>query len=150
MFEVQAETDIAAPAAIVWDVLTKVAEYRTWSTMLNYHGGELRVGATIQLGLTPPNATGYNFAPQVITLEHERHFAWRAITLVRGVFDGEHHFEILPLDAAQSRLRNYERYSGLLSPIFQRLPMMRDASAGFEAMNQEIRARAEALWRQQP
>jgi hypothetical protein len=146
MFEVQAVTEIEAPAAVVWDVLTKVTQYRAWSTMLHYRGGTLQVGATVQLRLELPGGTGYDFAPQVIALDPERRFAWRAITITRGVFDGEHSFELLPLTETRTRLRNHERYSGLLAPIFKRLPMMRDASAGFEAMNREIQVRAEAQW----
>ncbi|GAB4426151.1 MAG: hypothetical protein OHK0015_06750 [Chloroflexi bacterium OHK40] len=145
MFEVQAETEVDAPVAVVWAVLTDLSAYRAWSTMLHYRGGILAEGGTVQLRLTLPNGPSYNFAPQVIALEPERRFTWRAISGVRGVFDGEHSFELAPLAGGRTRLRNRELYRGLLAPLFQRLPMMRDAPAGFRAMNEEIRARAEAL-----
>jgi hypothetical protein len=145
MFEVQAETAIAAPVVLVWQVLTDVSRYQEWSTMLHYRGGALAEGAPVQLRLALPDGPSYNFAPQVIALEPERRFVWRATTGLRGIFDGEHHFELRSLDAGQTHLRNREIYSGLLAPIFQRLPMMRDAPAGFAAMNSEIKARAEAL-----
>lgn len=145
MFEIQAETEIDAPTAVVWAVLTDLSAYRVWSTMLHYRGGTLSDGGTVQLRLELPNGLSYDFAPQVIALQPERRFAWRAITGVRGIFDGEHSFELAPLAGGRTQLFNREVYSGLLSPLFQRLPMMRDAPAGFMAMNQEIRARAEAL-----
>ncbi len=116
MFEIQAETEVDAPTSVVWAVLT---------------------------GLSA--GPRYNFAPRVIVLQPEQRFTWRAITGVRGIFDGEHSFELAPLAGGRTRLRNREVYSGLLAPLLQRLPMMRDAPAGFLAMNQEIRARAEAL-----
>lgn len=145
MFVVQAETEIHAPAAVVWAVLTDMEAYDAWNTMLHYRGGALAEGGTIQLRLSLPNGPSYNFAPRVIALEPERRFTWRATTGLRGIFDGEHSFELSPLASGRTSLRNRERYSGLLAPLFQRLPMMRDAPAGFVAMNEEIRARAEAL-----
>lgn len=145
MFVVQAETEIDAPAAVVWAVLTDMEAYDAWSTMLHYRGGALAEGGTIQLRLNLPNGPSYTFAPRVIALEPERRFAWRATTGLRGIFDGEHSFELSPLASGRTFLRNREQYSGLLAPLFQRLPMMRDAPAGFVAMNEEIRARAEAL-----
>jgi hypothetical protein len=145
MFVVQAEIEIDAPAPVVWAVLTHMEAYGAWSSMLHYRGGALAEGSTIQLRLSLPNGPSYSFAPRVIALEPERRFAWRATTGLRGIFDGEHSFELTPLASGRSFLRNREQYSGLLAPLFQRLPMMRDASAGFVAMNEEIRARAEAL-----
>lgn len=145
MFVVQAETEIDAPAPVVWAVLTDMEAYKAWSTMLHYRGGELVEDGTLQLRLTLPNGPSYNFAPRVIALEPERRFTWRATTGLRGIFDGEHSFELTPLGGGRTLLHNREQYSGLLAPLFQRLPMMRDAPAGFGAMNEEIRARAEVL-----
>jgi hypothetical protein len=136
MFEVRAETEVDAPAAVVWAVLTDLGAYSAWSTMLHYRGGALAEGGAVQLRLALPNGPSYNFAPRVIALEPERRFTWRATTGVRGIFDGEHSFELAPLAGGRTRLCNREVYSGLLAPLFQRLPMMRDAPAGFQAMNQ--------------
>jgi len=61
------------------------------------------------------------------------------------VFDGEHHFMLTELENGETLLYNYEHYSGSLSPIFKRLPMMKDAPEGFVAMNDEIKRRAESL-----
>ena len=71
-------------------------------------------------------------------------FAWIGRTGIPGVFDGEHHF-VLRRRGAGTLLVHYERYSGLLSPLMARLPAMRAAPIGFEAMNAEVKARAEAL-----
>lgn len=145
-FTVLAETHVAAPPEIVFRVLVEVERWREWSTWLAYEGGEVEVGRKLRLRLTPPGGGGYAFEPEVLILEPPTHLAWVGRTGVAGVFDGEHHFEIRADDGG-SRLSNRERYSGVLSPIFRRLPMMRDAQAGFEAMNDEIRRRAEALVR---
>lgn len=150
-FEVRAEIAIDAPIAIVWDVITDVVRWSEWSTWLRYEGGAVALGSKLELRLTPPNGGGYAFSPEVIALDppsdaSEARFGWIGRTGVRGVFDGEHHF-VLRAEGESTRLLHYERYSGLLSPLMAKLPAMRDAPAGFEAMNAEVKARAEALAR---
>jgi len=101
------------------------------------------LGETIHLKLVPQGQNGYEFKPQVIALVPEQEFAWLAKTGFKGIFDGEHHFCIQDLGQGRCRLHNYEVYSGLLSPVMQRLSMMKDAQAGFDLMNAEIKAWAE-------
>jgi len=144
-FEVVAERDIAAPPEVVFSVLTDVARWHEWCTWLAWDDGEMKEGAILSLRLTPPDGGGYAFAPTVLTVDGPRHLAWVGRTGLPGVFDGEHHFELSPLDGGRTHLVNRERYSGVLSPLFKRLPAMKSAKPGFEAMNDEILRRAELL-----
>lgn len=147
-FEVRATTEIDAPIEVVWSVLTDLPHYGEWSTLLRYEGGALAVGAHLQLRLVLPDDGGYAFSPEVLVLDAPTHFAWVGRTGIKGVFDGEHHFRLRALEGARTVLENVERYSGILSPIMQRMPQMKAADAGFETMNQDLRRRAESLTRQ--
>jgi hypothetical protein len=71
----------------------------------------------MQPRLALSNGPSYNFAPRVSVLQPERRFTWRAITGVRGIFDGEHSFELASLAGGRTRLPNREIYSGLLAPL---------------------------------
>lgn len=146
-FEVVAARDIAAPPHVVFSVLTDGARWHEWCTWLAWDHGELRVGARVGLRLTPPGGGGYAFQPTVLRVDPPRHLAWIGRTGLPGVFDGEHHFELTPLADGRTHLVNRERYAGLLSPLFKRLPAMKGAQPGFEAMNAEIAQRAESLAR---
>jgi hypothetical protein len=146
MFMISARTVIHTPADVVWQVLMDFSAYKQWSTMLMpEQDTPPQLGTTIKLRLALSDGPAYSFEPMVIALDENRHFAWRQKTGIRGVFDGEHHFELKPFENGQTDLHNYEHYSGLLSPLFKRLPMMQGALAGFEAMNAEIKMRAEAI-----
>jgi len=145
MFKISATTIIYAPIATVWQTMTDVAAYAEWNSQLSYLGGTLAQGQKIHLKLEPQGQSGYEFQPEVIVLESEKEFAWVARTGFRGIFDGEHHFVLEDLGNGQTRLHNYEIYSGLLSPIMKRLPMMKGADEGFALMNREIKERAETL-----
>ena len=143
MFIVEATTVINAPVSAVWKTLTHLDDYQAWSTMLHYEGGKLVEGETLELRLTLPGGTNYRFSPEVKVLEPNKRFVWKAVTRIEGIFDGEHSFELIPFGDQQTRLINREVYTGILSPIVKRLPMMKGAAAGFAAMNAEIKAHAE-------
>ena len=146
MFTISARTVIHAPVDVVWQVMMDFSAYEQWSTMLlPEQDTPPQLGTTIKLRLALSGGPAYSFEPVVIALDENYHFAWRQKTGITGVFDGEHHFELKMVENGQTELHNYEHYSGLLSPIFKRLPMMQSAPAGFEAMNAEIKMRAEAI-----
>ncbi|MCK0094295.1 SRPBCC domain-containing protein [Yoonia sp. F2084L] len=143
-FTVQATTEIEAAPEIVFDVLTNVAKWKDWSTWIHYEKGAVVLGAKPTFRLTPKGQAGYSFTPEIIVLDRPHHFAWVGRTGFKGVFDGEHHFRI-NLTEKGCQLENVETYSGLMSPLMKRLPMMKEAPQGFAAMNDEIRIRAEAV-----
>lgn len=143
LYVVERSIDIDAPAARVFEVITRASGWDAWSTMLSFRGGEVAVGREIRLGLRTPSAA-YDFTATVTELTQDRAFEWLARTGIPHLFDGRHRFEITPLGADRCRLRNVERYTGLLVPVVRRTAMMRAAPEGFDAMNREIRAWAEA------
>jgi hypothetical protein len=134
--------DVAAPPARVYDVITQTADWPEWSTMLQFRGGTLALGASVQLGLRTEQAS-YDFTAQVTALDPGRAFEWLARTGLPGLFDGRHRFELSPLGDQGCRLRNVEWYTGLFVPIVSRTAMMRAAPTGIAAMNAEICRRAE-------
>jgi hypothetical protein len=137
--------EIEAPASVVFEVLTQRDAWARWSTMLvSREPGPITLGATLALGLRTKEAS-YDFDAVVTELVPGRVFEWLAKTGVTGLMDGRHRFEIIALTAQRSRLRNVERYSGILVPIVRRTASMRAAPAGFRKMNEELRARAEHL-----
>jgi hypothetical protein len=60
-----------------------------------------------------------------------------------GLFDGEHGFEIHPEGEGRVRLEQWERFSGFLVPLLWRR-IAAPTRAGFVAMNEALKARAEA------
>ena len=76
-----------------------------------------------------------------------REFRWLGRVLLPGLFDGEHIFEIEPIDSNRSRLVHREEFKGLLVPLV--LKSIGDATKkGFELMNEGIKKQAEATFHQ--
>ncbi len=128
----------------VWDAVVDFPSYGEWSTQLSWLGGGAGPGAALKLRLAVEGAAPYEFTPTVSVGEPNVRFAWLARTGVPRLFDGEHFFELEPMAGGKTRLMNRERYSGALSLLMQRLPMMAGAPRGFAKMNDEIKARAES------
>ena len=145
MFTIDTSIAIDAPPVDVWHVLLDFPRYHEWNTLLAFVGGEPTLGNTLILRLTPPTGRGYTFKPVVTNHLPPTRFSWKGITGVPGVFDGEHFFELSPLPGNRTQLINREVYSGLVSPIMQRLPLLRDAKPGFERMNEQLKQRVEHM-----
>jgi len=62
--------------------------------------------------------------------------------LIRGLFDGEHVFEIRPVDNRRCLFIQHEYFSGMLLPLMKNM-LKKDTARGFYEMNEALRARAE-------
>ena len=137
------EIVIDAPADFVWRVLVDFESYREWNPVEIDVRGEARVGAALEHTSKLPNRKPMSFRATIVEAEPPRALAWRGRIFVPGIFDVRHHFEIDPLGVDQSRLRQFEHFSGVLVPFTP--GVLRDTKAAFELANAAIKRRAELL-----
>lgn len=83
-------------------------------------------------------------SPTVLAMEVDREFRWKGRLALPGIFDGEHRFRLSAESRATTRLVHEEVFSGLLVPLVMRGRIKARTVAGFEAMNQALKSRAEA------
>jgi hypothetical protein len=132
----------AAPEA-VWGELADTAAYPGWNPFVRRLDGQLEQGAQLSVEIEPPDGRAMTFKPTVLEAEPGRRLRWLGRLLLRGLFDGEHSFEIEPLGANRSRLTQAERFSGLLvRPLAG--STLEKTERGFEAMNRALKERVEA------
>lgn len=145
MREISTTIDIDAPAETVWAVLTDFAAYPEWNprTVVT---GEAREGAKLVVAPGPDAAGMPTFEPRVLRADPGRELAWRGKLYLPGLFDGEHRFTIEALGDDRSRLVQSESFSGLLVGLVMRR-YGADTEAGFHAVNEALKARAEAVAR---
>ena len=131
----------AAPEA-VWRELADTASYPDWNPFVRKLEGDLEEGARLEVEIQPPDGRAMTFKPRVLAAKPGRELRWLGHLLVRGLFDGEHSFEIEPLDGGRTRFTQSERFSGLLvRPLGGGVGK---TERGFEAMNRALKSRAEA------
>ena len=133
--------EIDAAPEVVWRELADTGSYGDWNPFVRRLEGELTEGARLEVEITPPEGRAMTFKPTVIAAKPGRELRWLGHLLVRGLFDGEHSFELEPLTGDRTRFTQSERFSGLLvRPLGGGLAK---TQRGFEAMNRALKARAE-------
>jgi hypothetical protein len=131
---------IQAPPRRVWDVLTDFAAYPQWNPFIVSIEGRAEWGARLTLRIQA-GGEQHVFKPVVLQASAPTRLRWLGRLAVPGLFDGEHGFELRP-EGAGTRLLQSESFQGFLVPLLWRKvePMTR---AGFEAMDQALKVRAE-------
>jgi hypothetical protein len=136
------ETDIAAPADHVWDIITDFASYPEWNPLLVRMKGEPIVGKRLRfrIGIGPVRIPA---DAEVVVAERGRELRWvgMARRSLRPIVSGEHYFVIEPLDAGRCHLTHGEDFRGWLAPRSARIEAA--LTKRYETLTQAIRERAE-------
>jgi hypothetical protein len=138
-------TDIAidAPPETIWRILTDFSRYPEWNPFIPAAEGAAREGETITVRIDPPGGQGMTFPPTIRRVDPNRELRWLGRLLLPKVFDGEHIFELHSRNGG-TRFVQRETFSGLLIPLLWG-SMKAPTRRGFEAMNEALKARAEAV-----
>lgn len=81
------------------------------------------------------------FKPTVLSARPERELRWLGHILFSGIFDGEHYFLLEPVGERRTRLRQGEKFSGLLIGLLS--GTLSATEAGFKAMNAALKQQVE-------
>lgn len=136
------EIEIDATPEAVWEVLTDLDAYADWNPFVVSSSGTVGEGEKLTNRLQPPGGKAMTFKPTVTEVRPERVFEWLGRLGVPGVFDGRHRFELVPTETG-TKLVHSEHFRGVLVR-FMKKSLDSQTRAGFEAMNDALKARAEA------
>lgn len=138
---IDTEILIQAPPQRVWSVLTDFAAYSQWNPFIVSITGRAEWGERLAVHIQA-GGKQHLFKPVVLQATAPTRLRWLGRLGVPGLFDGEHGFELIP-EGAGTRLIQTESFQGFLVPLLWR-KVEPTTRAGFEAMNQALKARAEA------
>lgn len=144
MQHLRSEIDIAAAPDRVWQILTDFAAYPDWNPFVRRIDGDPTPGARLKVTVQPEGGKAMSFTSTLLVAEPRRELRWKGKLLVPGLFDGEHYFQLEEISLGRIRFRHREIFSGLLVPVVLRGSMLAGTTRGFAAMNQALKARAEA------
>ena len=130
-------TEIAAPPASVWAALTDASKYPQWHPDTRLLG-RLAPGQTIEVqeGQGPDTAV---FHPVLVVARPGQELRWLGHVWLPRVFDATHYFR-LKADGSGTELIQGEEVRGVALWLFD----LRRLVPGFDAMNAQVKRRAEA------
>lgn len=142
MKELSTSVEITATPEKIWALLTDFDRYPEWNPFILSILGRAKLRERLKVTIAPPGSKPMVFKPQVTLYKKEHQLGWLGSLLMRGIFDGHHIFEIVPIDAATTRFIQREEFSGLLVPFLWK-SLNTKTRAGFEAMNKKLKELAE-------
>ncbi len=133
------EIKIKSSPEKVWKVLTDFPNYPTWNPFIKSIEGKVAVGNNIKASID-----GMNFKPEVLVYKENKEFRWIGSLLFKGLFDGEHYFQIKDYKDGTVTFIQGENFSGILVGMFAK-KLDNETKAGFIAMNEQLKIEAEKL-----
>ncbi len=141
MRSISVVTEIAAPIETVWAEVSAVSKYAEWNPFITAFTGDLVPGSRVEVRIEPPGGRPMTFRPTITEVTEGRSLEWLGRLVLPGVFDGRHSFRLESLDDGRTRLTQAEEFSGVLVPLVGKV--LERTRAGFAAMNEAVRVRAE-------
>ena len=137
---------IQAPAETIWEILYDVEHWGDWNPLYTEAHGVIRIGSHLDL-VMQIEGQARRLDPVVLEWVPNDQIHWRVKTM-GGLVSSVHFLELEQLDTASTIFSNGELIGGLMGPTHAR-QMGRRLYRGFVAMNEALKARAEAAWRAQ-
>ena len=143
MKKIQTEIIVDASPDHIWQMLTDFTKYPNWNPFIKEINGRAHQGEHLKVRIHPPDGKAMSFAPQLIKVVPKRELRWLGHLWIKGLFDGEHYFKLIPLPDGQTKLIHGEAFRGLLSGLI--LSQIREKTRrGFIAMNHALKKACES------
>lgn len=140
--DLHTQITINASPEKVWQVLTDFNKYPEWNPFIKSLEGEMILGSKFKVKIQPPNGNAMEFKPTLLVYSKNKEFKWLGHFGIKGIFDGEHRFQLIVNGNGSTTFIQSERFSGILIPFLKKMLEI-DTKKGFELMNEELKKRAE-------
>lgn len=141
MLQLKTEIIINAPATKIWKLLSNFKEYENWNPFIVLSSGKAIVGEKIKNSMKIQGRI-QTFKPVLLQVVENQKLEWIGSLFFKGLFDGQHYFEIEKIDESNCKLIQGEKFSGILAkPILNKIK--NDTLEGFIAMNEALKREAE-------
>ncbi len=140
--EIKTEIQIQARPDKVWEILCDFENYHQWNPFIKKIKGETRSGSRLEVFIEPPQSKGMRFRPVVLVFKPQKEFRWLGKLWMKGLFDGEHAFELIDNGDGSTTFIHSEKFKGLLVPFLSKMLDV-NTKNGFELMNYNLKRLAE-------
>ena len=114
---IRTETEIDAPPAAVWAVLTDFGDYPAWNPLIPEASGTLAVGEILTLHMVIGDRP-QTFTPEVRAVRENTELAWLSALRWTWLLSAEHRFTLSEVGGT-TRLVHSEVFRGALVPLLR-------------------------------
>jgi uncharacterized protein YndB with AHSA1/START domain len=140
--ELRSEVEIARTPKLVWNVLVEIAEYPRWNPFIVRAHGQLAVGATLRLILSPPGGREVKLTREVHALDEARELVWSGGYGWGLLLRSRQRFQLMPTaEGARTRLLVAEDLKG--PGVTGNNPLALNIARGTALMNQALKRECE-------
>ena len=138
---IRTEIIINAPVSTVWDTLMDFKNYPTWNPFIHITG-KAQAGQQLENTIFLEGQKPQVFKPTVLEVIPQKILRWEGHLFIKGLFDGEHYFQLEAIGQQQTKLIHGENFRGILSTLV--LKMVDSATEdGFNKMNKALKEQCE-------
>ena len=141
---VESRIGIQAPAEVIWEIIRDLKSWETWNPVYTKAAGDIHIGSTLEMTLELPGQAAQQIKPVVLEWVPNEQLHWR-LSFLGGLVKTTRYIEIEELAPGSCIVSNGEFFAGLMGPTVVRR-MGGSVRRGFIAMNEALKARAEAQW----
>lgn len=122
----------------VWKVFSDFDSYAAWNPFIKSISGKLEPGKSFRAEIGT-----MKFRPKLLRFEVGKEMTWIGRLLIPGIFDGKHSFVLEEQNDGTTLFMQSEEFSGILVGMLRKR-LDTEILQGFQAMNKELKLRAEA------
>ena len=135
---------IQAPAEVIWEIVRDLDRWSEWNPTYPLATGQIRIGEVLSVTLALPGQSPQMLTPRVLEWVPNEQLHWQ-LKMMGGLIRTLRYIEIETLANQSCVVDNGEIFGGLMGPSLGKR-MGRTVQRGFRAMNEALKARAEAEW----
>lgn len=137
--EIRTEIAIEASPEKVWNILMDFNAYPAWNPFITSIAGKAEKGNRLTVKIQPAGGKAMTFKPTVLTAKENQKLSWLGRLFFKGLFDGEHTFELIDHGNGTLTFVQSEKFTGILVGMLN----LEKTESGFHAMNRKLKALAE-------
>jgi len=123
------QIEIKANAETIWNALIDFKNYYKWNPFISKIEGNLAPNQQLRVKIQK-----MYFTPTVQLVKPHQKLTWLGKLGVKGLFDGYHYFEIIPIDEQKCLFIQGENFTGILVPLLKK-KLKTETLPGFILMN---------------